>query len=74
MLLAKEDLIKIQSRINHKPMKFEQFFPIFKDTILGIVYLHSRAIAHRDIKPDNILQMESGKFVLVDYGIGVNLD
>ena len=54
-------------------MPFKDFFPVFKDTILAIVYMHSRAIAHRDIKPDNILKMQSGKFVLVDYGVGINL-
>ena len=36
--------------------------------------MHSHAIAHRDIKPDNILKMQSGKIVLVDYGIGINLE
>ena len=55
-------------------MSFRDFFPIFKDTILAVTYMHSRAFAHRDIKPNNILKMKSGKYVVVDYGVGINLE
>ena len=54
-------------------MELKDFFPIFRDTILGLVFMHSNAIAHRDIKPGNILKMKSGKFALADYGEGINL-
>ena len=54
-------------------MKVTDFFPIFKDTIMGLVFMHSHTIAHRDIKPGNILRMISGKFALADYGEGINL-
>ena len=73
MELAQDDLTKIWKKIKNKQMSFKDFFLVFKDTILAIVYMHSRAIAHRDIKPDNILKMSSGKFVLGDYGVGINL-
>ena len=55
-------------------MEFLDFLPIFKDTILAITYMHSRAFAHRDIKPNNILRMPSGKYILMDYGVGINLE
>lgn len=74
MELADTDLNKILKLNKNTPMKFLDFLPVIKDTILGIVYMHSNARAHRDIKPDNILKMESGKIVLVDYGIGINLE
>jgi len=35
--------------------------------------MHTNTLAHRDIKPDNILKMENGKYVLMDFGIGINL-
>ena len=35
--------------------------------------MHTYTLAHRDIKPDNILKMKSGKYVLMDFGIGINL-
>ena len=73
MDLAENDLNKIIWKNKHQPMTIKEFFPIFRDTILGLVYMHSNAIAHRDIKPGNILLTKSGKFVIVDYGEGINL-
>ena len=40
---------------NNKPLSFEDFFLIFKNSIIGLVYLHTKALAHRDIKPPNLL-------------------
>ena len=36
--------------------------------------MHTNALAHRDIKPANILKMKNGKYVLMDFGIGINLE
>ena len=55
-------------------MNFNEFFFVFRDTILGITYMHTNTLAHRDIKPENILIMQSGKYVLMDFGIGINLE
>ena len=57
-----------------KQINFNEFFVIFRDTILAITYMHTNTFAHRDIKPDNILKMKSGKYVLMDFGIGINLE
>ena len=73
MDLAKCSLSEHLEKFTKHQIKLKDFFPIFRDAILGLVYMHSSAIAHRDIKPGNILLMKSGKFVLADYGEGVNL-
>ena len=35
--------------------------------------MHINNIAHRDLKPDNIMVMHSNRYVLADYGEGINL-
>jgi cyclin-dependent kinase 8/11 len=44
---------------------------IIHQVFSGIAYLHSaeRRIAHRDIKPRNILLDTSGRAVLIDFGV-----
>ena len=54
-------------------MQFIDFFPIYRDSIIGLTFMHINRIAHRDIKPANIMMMTKNKFALADYGIGINL-
>lgn len=41
------------------------------DVASGLEYLHGMEIIHHDIKPDNILIDDKGKFVITDFGISV---
>lgn len=41
----------------NKYIEFEQFFPIFRDSILGMTFMHMNQIVHRDFKPDNIMKL-----------------
>ena len=54
-------------------MSFTSYFPIFRDSILGLVFMHIHNIAHRDIKPGNIMKMNDNRYCMADYGEGVNL-
>ena len=67
------NLRQIIKQGNFKPLTFKQFFPIFRESILGLTNLHIKCIAHRDIKPQNIIKINSNKYVLRDYDIGLNL-
>ncbi len=51
----------------------KSFFPIFRDCILGLTFIHNKSIAHRDIKPDNIMKINDNSYKLADYGEGINL-
>ena len=70
---AKSDLKLIIDDINmeiRKKLSFEEFYPMLRDIVLGIVYMHSQGICHRDIKPQNIMEMNSNLYVHADFGCG----
>jgi [calcium/calmodulin-dependent protein kinase] kinase len=43
--------------------------PLFRDLCTGLMYLHQdQRVAHRDIKPDNLMLHEKGTLRIADYG------
>ena len=56
-------------------MKEADLWRFIRDVASGLAYLHSKQppIIHQDIKPDNILIIKNGDFVITDFGISRQL-
>eukprot|EP00013_Stygamoeba_regulata_P011760 CAMPEP_0177683942 /NCGR_PEP_ID=MMETSP0447-20121125/32127_1 /TAXON_ID=0 /ORGANISM="Stygamoeba regulata, Strain BSH-02190019" /LENGTH=447 /DNA_ID=CAMNT_0019193677 /DNA_START=204 /DNA_END=1543 /DNA_ORIENTATION=- len=52
-----------------KPFSEIQIAAIMRETLIGLQYLHSENIVHRDLKGDNILLNNTGSLKLVDFGV-----
>jgi len=56
------------------PLGAKAALVVLKDSLLGLAAAHSRRVAHRDVKPDNVLIDATGWCTLTDFGIAVQTD
>lgn len=50
-------------------MQQDRALQVAEELLVGLDYIHSRDIAHRDIKPDNIMLGYDGTVKVSDYGL-----
>jgi serine/threonine protein kinase len=74
-----QEFYLVQDLIEGHPLSYElqsaqtwpdsQIWQMLQDILGILVFVHSRGVIHRDIKPDNIIRRRhDGKLVLVDFG------
>ena len=67
--------IDIRKRIiNKKPYKEEEIINILKQVVSALAFLQKKNIAHRDIKPQNILLFHGNVFKVADLGEARNVN
>lgn len=60
----------LNPELDHVPMMtMQQTRVAFRDTLLGLQYLHYQGIIHRDIKPPNLLATKDHRVKISDFGV-----
>lgn len=62
----KEDCVKFESE--------KQILDITIGLARGLEYLAENGILHNDLKPENVIVKKTGEPVIIDFGLGVDLD
>ena len=68
------DYIEGRSLAEQLPIAQEQALAYIKQAAEALQYVHTKGILHLDIKPANIMINQSGKAVLIDFGISKHYD
>ena len=60
---------------SNTPMPEEEAWKVLHDVASGLAYLHGKnpPIIHQDIKPDNILISDEGRYMITDFGISARI-
>ncbi|MCJ1379433.1 hypothetical protein MMC17_002534 [Xylographa soralifera] len=64
------DLLEEGEEYKYVPcLTLSQALDAFRDTVLGLEYLHYQGIIHRDIKPANLLWTKDRRVKISDFGV-----
>jgi serine/threonine protein kinase len=47
----------------------DQIVTVMREICAGLSYIHSKGILHRDLKPQNVLRTEDGRWAIADLGL-----
>ncbi|KAF6238095.1 hypothetical protein HO173_003729 [Letharia columbiana] len=70
IILGQQDWNGIDENFRYVPcLTLAQALDAFRDTVLGLEYLHYQGIIHRDIKPANLLWTTGFRVKISDFGV-----
>ena len=70
IILEQHDWESIDENFRYVPcLTLAQALDAFRDTVLGLEYLHYQGIIHRDIKPANLLWTRDFSVKISDFGV-----
>ncbi len=70
-----KDYIKNYKKKHGRPLPIDEIAKISRDVLSALHYMHSKGVIHRDIKPANvIIEKQTGKAILADFGLAKRLD
>ena len=70
IILGQNDWDPIDENFRYVPcLTLAQALDAFRDTVLGLEYLHYQGIIHRDIKPANLLWTTGFRVKISDFGV-----
>lgn len=70
IILGQHDWDPIDENFRYVPcLTLTQALDAFRDTVLGLEYLHYQGIIHRDIKPANLLWTTGFRVKISDFGV-----
>lgn len=60
---------------NHQSMPEKECWQMIHDVASGLAYMHEKTppLVHQDIKPDNILINDEGRYMITDFGISTRV-
>jgi tetratricopeptide (TPR) repeat protein len=75
-LVAGPDLRLYAEKLRNRPPteRLARVRGIARDLTRALAYLHAEGVAHRDVKPGNVLLAEDGRAVLTDFGVAFAVD
>ena len=71
MPLAQGSLADFTEKIDGNP---PLIIDIMRQICAGLTYSHSHGVYHRDLKPGNVLRLESGEWAVSDFGLAVEAE
>lgn len=67
--MSLRNLLKVRA-----PLTLEEAMAVFGQFLRGLKAVHDGGIVHRDVKPGNIMLAETGRAILMDFGLARRTD